>query len=135
MFKKFSKPKLSVDEILYKEAKNTIQALGNDKERKLLQDELSENIGKPKEIGKIIKKIDLPDKKATTTSIYLNTKKQVTFSPRTITNTFKKYFVNLASDLDLKSFLLTLQENLEYLQYASMTKELTSVKKKLIRKS
>ena len=41
----------------------------------------------------------LSDKKATTTSICLNTKNELTFSPRTIANTFKKHFANLASDL------------------------------------
>ena len=40
----------------YKEARNTVQALIKDKKRKLLQEKLSENIGKPKELWKIIKK-------------------------------------------------------------------------------
>ena len=39
-----------MDEILYKEARNTVQALIKDKKRKLLQEKLSENIGKPKEL-------------------------------------------------------------------------------------
>ena len=65
----------------------------------------------------------LPDKKAPTTSICLNTKKELTFSTRTIANTFKKHFENLASDL----------VNLECLQYASITRELTSVKKKQLK--
>ena len=45
------------------------------------------------------KKLGLPDKKAPTTHICLNTKKELTFSPRAIANTFKKPFANLASDL------------------------------------
>ena len=85
--------------IPYKEARNTVQALLKDKKRKLLQEKLSENIGKPKKLWKIIKKIGLPDKKAPTASICLNTKNELTLCPRTIANTFKKYFVNLASDL------------------------------------
>ena len=76
-----------MDEILYKEARNTVQALIKDKKRK------------SKEVWKIIKKLGLPNKKAPTTSICLNTKKELTFSPRTIANTFKKHFANLASDL------------------------------------
>ena len=99
LFRKFQKSKLSVDEILYKEARNTAQALIKDKKRKLLQEKLSKNLGKPKELWKVIKKLGLPDKKAPTTSICLNTKKKLTFSPRTIANTFKKHFANLASDL------------------------------------
>ena len=46
--------KLNVDEIPYKEARNTVQALIKDKKRKLLQEKLSENKGKPKELWKII---------------------------------------------------------------------------------
>ena len=38
----------------------------------------------------------VPDKKASTTSICLNTKNELTFSPRTIVNPFKKHFANLA---------------------------------------
>ena len=75
------------------------QALIKDKKRKLLQEKLSENIGKPKELWKIIRKLGLPDKKAPTTSICLNTEKELTFSPRTIANTFKKHFANFVSDL------------------------------------
>ena len=36
VFRKFKKSKLNVDEILYKEARNTVQALIKDKKRKLL---------------------------------------------------------------------------------------------------
>ena len=43
--------------------------------------------------------LGLPDKKAPTSSICLNMKKELTFSPRTIANTFKKHFANLANDL------------------------------------
>ena len=99
LFRKFQKSKLSVDEILYKEARNTAQALIRVKKRKLLQEKLSKNIGKQKELWKVIKKLGLPDKKAATTSICLNTKKKLTFPPRTIANTFENHFANLVSDL------------------------------------
>ena len=75
-----------------------MQALIKDKKRKLLQEKLSENIEKPKELWKIIK-IGLTRQKAPTTSICLNMKNELTFSPRTIANTFNKHFANLASDL------------------------------------
>ena len=45
-----------MDEILNKKARITVQALIKDKNRKLLQEKLSENKGKPKELWKIIKK-------------------------------------------------------------------------------
>ena len=41
LLRKFYKSKLSVDKILYKEARNTVQALIKDKKRKLLQEKLS----------------------------------------------------------------------------------------------
>ena len=58
-----------MDEILYEEARNTLQALIKDKKSKFLQKKLLENIGKPEELWKIIKKLGLLDKKAPTTSI------------------------------------------------------------------
>ena len=64
-----------------------------------MQKKLCENIGKQKELLKIIKKLGLPDKKDPTTSICLNTKKELIFSPWTIANTSKKHSTNLASDL------------------------------------
>ena len=88
-----------MDEILYKESRNTVLALIKNK-RNLLPKKLSENIGKSKELWKkVIKKLGLPNKKAPTACICLNTKKELTFSPRTIGCVFKKHFANLASDL------------------------------------
>ena len=43
--------------------------------------------------------LGLPEKKAPATNICLNTKKHLTFFPRTIGNNFKENFVNLASGL------------------------------------
>ena len=67
----------------------------------------------------------LPDKKAPTTKICRNTKKEMTFSPRTIANIFEKHLANLQVIL-LRNFF-TLQANLQYC--ASITTDLTSVKK------
>ena len=128
LFGKFQKSKLSVDEILYKEARNTAQALIKDKKRKLLQEKLSKNIGKPKELWKVIKKLGLPDKKAPTTSICLNTKNELIFSPRTI-EILLKNILRILQVMLLRSFL-TLLEKLEYLQCVSITRKLISEKKK-----
>ena len=96
LFREFKKCKLSVDKLLCKEARNILQVLFKDERKKRMQEKLSENIGKPKELWKIIKKLGLPDKNAPTTSVCLNT--LLTFFSRTIANTFKKHFANLASD-------------------------------------
>ena len=63
-----------------------MQALIKDKKEKL-----SENLGKLKELRKTIKKLDLLEKKAPTTSIWLNMKKILTFLPgqsHTLSKTF-----------------------------------------------
>ena len=72
----------------------------------------------------------LPDKKAPTTSICLNTKKDLTFSPRSIANTFKKHFANLASDLVKKH--PDPAGKFGILQYASSTRQKNLNLKKLV---
>ena len=57
-------------------------------------------------------------------------KKSSHFLPGQSQTPSKKHFANLASEKSLKSFL-TLQDDLKYLQCVSITRELTSVKKKL----
>ena len=94
-----------------------------------MQEKLYENIGKPKELWKIIKKLGLPDKKASTTSIYLSTEKEVTFSPRTIANAFEKHFANLASDLVKK--LPDPTTNFEIPSVCQYYKEINFCEKKL----
>ena len=64
-----------------------------------MQDKLFENIGKPKKLWKILKKLGLPDKKTPAIRVCVNTKKEITFTPRRIANTFKEHFTNVASDL------------------------------------
>ena len=121
LFRKFKKCKLSVDKLLCKEARNILQVLFKDERRKTMHEKLSENIGKPKELWKIIKKLGLPDKNAPTTSVCLNT--PLTFFSRTIANTLQILQVILLRNL------LNQQENLEYPQCTSVTRKLTSVKK------
>ena len=53
--------------------------------------------------------------------------KELTFSPRAIAETFKN-ILRIMLVILIRRFL-TLQENLEYLQCASITRELTLVKK------
>ena len=77
-----------MDEILCKEVRNTVQALIKDKKRRLLLDKLSEKYRKIKKALENYKTMGLPDKKAPTTSISLNTKKELISSPRA--TAFKK---------------------------------------------
>ena len=84
-----------MDEILYKKARNTVQALIKDK--KFLQEKLSGNIGKPKELWKTILKIGFTRQKGCHNKHM--PQNELTFSPRAIANTFKNHFPNLTRDL------------------------------------
>ena len=63
LFKKFKKSKLHIDELIYKEAKNTVQRLIKEKKKKFFSKKLEENIGEPKELWKNLKKLGLPKTK------------------------------------------------------------------------
>ena len=52
LFKKFKKSKLHIDELIYKEAKNTMQRLIKEKKIIFFSKKLEENIGEPKELWK-----------------------------------------------------------------------------------
>ena len=79
-----------------------VQDLIKDKKIKILPEKISENIGKPKKLLKIIKKIRLPDNKASTRNVCINMEKELNLSPRTIANTHKEHFVILVSDFAKK---------------------------------
>ena len=52
LFKKFKKSKFHIDELIYKEAKNTAQRLIKGKKKKIFSKKLEENIDEPKELWK-----------------------------------------------------------------------------------
>ena len=56
LFKMFKKSKLHIDELIYKEAKNTVQRLIKEKKKTFFSKKLEENIGGPKELWKNLKK-------------------------------------------------------------------------------
>ena len=57
LFKKFKKSKLHINELIYKEAKNTVQCQIKEKKKKIFTKKLEENIGEPKELWKNLKKL------------------------------------------------------------------------------
>ena len=63
LFKMFKKSKLHIDELIYKEAKNSVQRLIKEKKKKIFSKKLEENIGEPKELWKNLKKLGLPKTK------------------------------------------------------------------------
>ena len=52
LFKKFKKSKLHIDELIDREAKNTVQRLLKEKKKNFFSKNLEENIGEPKELWK-----------------------------------------------------------------------------------
>ena len=57
--KSSKKSKLHIDELIYKEAKNTVQRLIKKKKKKIFSEKLEENIGEPKNFGKTLKNLAL----------------------------------------------------------------------------
>ena len=79
LFKKFKKSKLHIDELIYKEAKNTVQRLIKEKKKKFFSKKLEENIGEPKELWKNLKKLGLPKTKNPPLNICLKENERFVF--------------------------------------------------------
>ena len=62
MFSKFKKSKLHIDNVNYKKARNHVQSLIKRKKKNFITTTLKNNIGKPKELWKSLKKLGLPSK-------------------------------------------------------------------------
>ena len=99
LFKKFKKSKLHIDELIYKEAKNTVQRLIKEKKKKCFSKKLEENIGEPKELWKNLKKLGLPKTKTPSANICLKENDGLSFCSLSITKNFKEFFSNLAQNL------------------------------------
>ena len=99
LFKKFKQSKLHIDELTYKEAKNTVQRLIKEKKKKFFSKKLEENIGEPKELWKNLKKLGLPKTKTDPTNICLKENDSLSFCSLSIANNFKEFFSNLARNL------------------------------------
>ena len=99
LFKKFKKSKLHIDELMYKEAKNTVQRLIKEKKKKFFSKKLEENIGDPKELWKNLKKLGLPKTKTPSSNICLKGNDGLSFCSLSIANNFKNFFSNLAQNL------------------------------------
>ena len=97
------------------------------RKRKPFQENLAENIGKPKEILKIIKKWFYQTKRLPEQRYAAMRKKRWHFPPEQ-SQTFSKNILRILQVILLRNFF-TLQENLQYC--TSITTDLTSVKKKL----
>ena len=88
LFKKFKKSKLHIDELIYKEAKNTVQGLIKEKKKHFFSKKLEENIGGPKELWKNLRKLGLPKTKTPSSNICLKENDGLSFCSLSIANNF-----------------------------------------------
>ena len=102
LFRKFKKSKSNVDNINYKKARNQLQQLIKRKKRNFVSQKLTENISKPKELWKSLKKLGLLSKSGPPSNICLGEKDKVSFDNKENAETFKNFYENLASDLVYK---------------------------------
>ena len=63
LFKKFKSCRLNIDWEIYKEARNEVQRTIKQKKKQYLEEKLSENIAKTKELWQTLKQLGLPNKK------------------------------------------------------------------------
>ena len=100
LFKKFKKSRLHIDKEIFNNARNDVTKTIKLKKRNFFSQKLEENIAKPKELWKTLKKIGLPDKKSKSpSSICLQDGDNISFDNKRNCEIFKDFYSNLASNL------------------------------------
>ena len=102
LFEKFKSSRLNIHWEIYKEARNEVQRTIKQKKKQHLEEKLSENIAKPKELWKTLKSLGLPNKKNSPSNISLKNKNCLLFDSLSMVETFKNYCSSLAENLVLK---------------------------------
>ena len=102
LFKKFKSSHLNIDWEIYKKARNEVQRTIKQKKIQYLEEKLSENIAKQKELWQTLKQLGLPNKKNSPSNTCLKNKNGLLFDSMSIAETFKKYYSSLAENLLLK---------------------------------
>ena len=88
--------------MIYKEAKNTVQRLIKEKNKKIFLKKLEKNIGEPKELWKNLKKLGLPKTKTPSSNICLKENNGLSFCSLSIANNFKDFFFKSCTKLNRK---------------------------------
>ena len=102
LFKKFKSSHLNIDWEIYKKARNEVQRTIKQKKIQYLEEKLSEDIAKQKELWQTLKQLGLPNKKNSPSNTCLKNKNGLLFDSMSIAETFKKYNSSLAENLVLK---------------------------------
>ena len=99
LYVKFKKSRLHNDNLKYKRARNHLQNVIKRKKKNFITNKLTENIGKPKDLWKTLKKIGLPSKVKAISNICLEKNGKISFDSKTNCEIFKDFFANLATNL------------------------------------
>ena len=69
------------------------------KKKNFVLDKLNQNIGKPKELWKSLKSLGLPSKQMSSSSLCPEKDGNLSFDPKTNTEIFEDFYLNLADNL------------------------------------
>ena len=83
----------------YKETRNEVQKLIHKKKKNYFKSKLTDNIGKPKELQKSLKSLDLEFKRPISNINCLENNKSTNFDVKDTAKDFSAYFSNLAQNL------------------------------------
>ena len=90
---------MHVDEEIYNKARNAVQNFIRKKKKAYFEEKLKENTANPKKLWKTLKQLGLPEKRLPCTDVCLKVEEDLKFDPCTISESFKKFYSNLANDL------------------------------------
>ena len=95
LFRKFKKSRSNIDNKNYKTSRNQLQELIKRKKRNFVSQKLTENISKPRELWKSLKKLGFPNKNGPASKIFLKTDDKVSFDNDENAETFKYIYESL----------------------------------------
>ena len=96
-FRKFKKSRSNIDNKNYKKTRNQLQELIKRKKRNYVSHKLTENISKPRELWKSLKKLGLPNKNGPSSKICLGMNEKVSFDNKENAETLKSFYDNLCN--------------------------------------
>ena len=99
LFKKFKKSKLHIDKDIYNTARYKVRKMIFDKKRSFFEKKLSESIGKPKDLWKALKSLELPNTISSGEVSALKINNTVEHDANSILEGFKNYYSTLAENL------------------------------------
>ena len=88
LFRKFKKSRSNIDNKNYNKSRNQLQELIKRKKRNFVSQKLTENISKPRQLWKSLKKLGLPNKNGPASKICLKTDDKVSFDNNENAETF-----------------------------------------------